>query len=211
MSGFEILCGTMIGLLFGAFVCFAGYRFFMVLLPIWGFFFGFALGVQSIQALLGDAFFATVTSWAVGFVVALTFAVLSYLFYIVAVALIAGSLGYGATVAVLGAIGLQFGFLTWLVAIVVAVILAVVTLRFNIAKYIIIIATALGGAGLAVGTLLLGPQKMDIAKLVGNPVQALFSESWFLGIIFLVMAVAGIVVQWRVNATFVAEPYDSRI
>ena len=63
MTGFEIICGTMIALLFATFVCFAGYRFFLVLLPIWGFFFGFALGVQSIQALIGDGSFATVTSW----------------------------------------------------------------------------------------------------------------------------------------------------
>lgn len=210
MSGFEIICGTMIGLLFGAFVCFGGYRFFMVLLPIWGFFFGFALGAQSIQALLGNSLFADVTSWAVGFVVALIFAVLSYLFYIVAVALIAGSLGYGLAIGIMGLI-FPFGFITWLIGIAAAAVLAIVTLRFNLAKFVIIVATAFGGAGLAVGTLLLGPEKMDIAKLAGNPVQELFSVSWFLGIIFLVMVLAGIVVQLRVNATFVAEPYDSRI
>ena len=90
---FELLCATMIGLLFGAIICFGGYRFFLILLPFWGFFFGFGLGAQTVQALLGDAFFATVTSWVVGFVLAVAFAVLSYLFYIVAVALIAGLAG----------------------------------------------------------------------------------------------------------------------
>jgi len=42
--GFELLCATMIGLLFGAVICFGGYRFFLILLPFWGFFFGFGLG-----------------------------------------------------------------------------------------------------------------------------------------------------------------------
>jgi hypothetical protein len=201
----------MIALLFATFVCFAGYRFFLVLLPIWGFFFGFALGVQSIQALIGDGSFATVTSWAVGFVVALLFAVLAYLFYIIAVAIIAGSLGYGLTVSILGAIGLQFGFLTWLIAIVVAVAFAFVTLRYNLAKYVIIIATALGGAALAIGTLLLGPGQVDIAQIFANPIQALFSVSWFWGLIFLAMAIGGIVVQWRASQSFELTPYENRI
>ena len=144
---FELLCATMIGLLFGAIICFGGYRFFLILLPFWGFFFGFGLGAQTVQALLGDAFFATVTSWVVGFVLAVAFAVLSYLFYIVAVALIAGSLGYGLVVAIMGAIGFNFGLITWVLGIVVGVIFAWVTIRYNLAKYVIILATALGGQG----------------------------------------------------------------
>ena len=38
---FELLCMGLIGLLFGLAVVFGGYRLFIVLLPIWGFFFGF--------------------------------------------------------------------------------------------------------------------------------------------------------------------------
>ena len=71
-------------------LCFAGYRFFLILLPIWGFFFGFGFGLQTMQALLGDGSLATITRWVVGFIVALVFAVLAYLFYIAAVAIIAG-------------------------------------------------------------------------------------------------------------------------
>ena len=78
--GFELFCSTLLALLFGTFVCFAGYRFFIVLLPVWGLFFGLFLGAQTVQALLGEAFFATVTSWVAGFVVGVIFAVLSYLF-----------------------------------------------------------------------------------------------------------------------------------
>jgi len=51
--GFELFCATMIALLMGLVICFGGYRLFLVLLPIWGFFFGFALGAQTIQALFG--------------------------------------------------------------------------------------------------------------------------------------------------------------
>ena len=73
-------CAGLIGILFGLAVCFVGYRLFLVLLPIWGFVFGLVLGAQTIQALFGEAFLATVTSWVVGFIVGGIFAVLSYLF-----------------------------------------------------------------------------------------------------------------------------------
>ncbi|MGD8586106.1 MAG: hypothetical protein PVJ75_12205, partial [Chloroflexota bacterium] len=78
---FEYLCTTLIALFVGAAICFGGYRWFLILLPVWGFFFGFGLGAQSIQILLGVGFLATVSGWLVGFIVGLLFAVLSYLFY----------------------------------------------------------------------------------------------------------------------------------
>ena len=93
-SFFTFACAGVIGLLFGTLLTFAGYRFFLFLLPIWGFFFGLALGAQSVQALFGVGFLATVTSWVVGFVVGALFAVLSFVFYAFAVAIIGGSLGY---------------------------------------------------------------------------------------------------------------------
>ena len=92
---FELLCMSMLALLVGLTVTFSGYRFFLFLLPIWGFFFGFGLGAETLQVLFGVGFLATVSSWVVGFFVGAIFAVLSYLFYIVAVALLAGSFGYG--------------------------------------------------------------------------------------------------------------------
>lgn len=98
---FELFCVVVIAFLFGLVVAFGGYRLFLILLPIWGFFFGLFLGANAVQALLGLSLFASVTSWVVGFVVGAQFAVLSYLFYAVAVAVIAGSLGYGLGVAVI--------------------------------------------------------------------------------------------------------------
>ena len=209
--GFELFCATLIALLFGTFVCFAGYRFFIVLLPIWGFFFGFGLGAQAVQALLGDAFFGTVTSWSVGFVVAIVFAVFSYLFYIFGVAILAGSLGYGLGVALMGAIGLQFGLITWLVGIVLGVVFAVVTIMFNIQKYVIIIATGLGGAALAVGTLLLGVEGMSLTELSSDPLKNMWQAAPVWTIILIVMAIGGIVVQWRSHPGYDLEPYDNRI
>src|SRR5690242_3022132 len=121
-SFFAVTIGAMIALFFGTLLVLAGYRFFLFLLPIFGFFFGFTLGAQTVTALFGDGFLSTVTSWVVGFGFALIFAVLSYAFYIVAVGLIGAALGYALGVGILEAIGLNFGFIVWLVGIVAAMV-----------------------------------------------------------------------------------------
>jgi hypothetical protein len=205
---FELLCATMIALLFGTMVCFGGYRLFLALLPIWGFFFGFGLGAQSIQLLFGEGFLATVTGWVVGFVVALLFAVLSYLFYAVAVAIVAGSLGYGLGVAIMGLFEADLTILTWVVGIVLALVVIGLTIRFSLAKLVIIIATAVGGAAATIGTLAVGVDNVQLMTMLDNPVRTLTSGSFILSVLFLLMAGAGIAMQWMANRAWEAESYN---
>lgn len=205
-SFLALACAGLIGILFGLALAFAGYRFFLILLPIFGFFFGLAFGAQAIQALFGQAFLATVTSWVVGFIVGLVFAVLSYLFYLFAVALIAGALGYAVTVGLVQAIGLPMGWLLWIIGVVVGIIVAIVTLRFNIQKWVVMIATAVLGAGAIVGTmvLLFNPA----AQFLQNPVRVALATSPFMVIVFLLVAVLGVIVQVRHNRNFTLDSYD---
>ena len=209
---FELLCATLIALLFGAAVCFGGYRLFLILLPIWGFFFGFGLGAQTIQMLFGENLLVSVTSWVVGFIVALIFAVLSYLFYAIAVAIIAGSLGYGLGVAIMSIFSADLNIITWIVGIVLAIIVIVITFRFNLAKYVIIAATAIGGAAIAIGTLAVGASGMAVAQAVSqigiNPVQAIMNDSFLWTLLFIVMAIAGIALQIAANRTYTIVAYN---
>jgi hypothetical protein len=209
--GFEIFCATMIALVLGLLVCVGGYRLFLVLLPVWGFFFGFALGVQTLQALFGVGFLATVTSWVVGFFVGAIFGVLSYLFYAVAVALVAGSLGYALGAGFMNLIGLDWGWLVWLVGIAVAIIAVLVTFYFNLQKYVIIAATAIGGAGVIVGTLMFGYIGMTLAKFFENPIRFALQDSPLWTILFFVVAIGGIVVQIMTTRAYEIEAYESRI
>lgn len=205
---FTLLCGALIALLFGLAVTFAGYRLFLFLLPIWGFFFGFFLGAQSVQALFGDAFLATVTGWVVGFIVGALFAVLSYLFYLFAVAILSGSFGYALTVAILMYFGLDYGFLVWLIGIVAGIILAFVVIVFNIQKYAIIFITAIGGTGAIIYTLLVAFGNLSFQEMLFDPVRMAINNSFWWLVFFLVLAIAGIVVQWRDTASFEAETYN---
>lgn len=209
--GFELFCATLIALLVGLAICFGGYRLFLVLLPIWGFFFGFALGAETMQALFGAGFLATVTSWVVGFIVAAIFALLSYLFYAVGVALVAGSLGYAMGAGFMNLIGLDWNWLVWLVGIAVGIVVVIVTFYFNLQRYVIIAATAIGGAAAIVGTLMFGVIGMTLAKFFENPIRNALQDSWLWALFFLVLAVVGIAVQIMTTRAYEIEPYENRI
>lgn len=205
-SFFTFACAGLIGLLFGTALAFAGYRLFIFLLPLWGFFFGLSLGAQTIQAIFGDAFLATITSWVVGFIVALIFAVLSYAFYLFAVAIVGGSLGYALAVGLLTAIGLEFGLIVWLVGIVAGVALAIVTLVFNIQKWVVIAATSILGSATVFGTILV--MFNPASTVLENPVRTMISSSPLMTILFLVVAGLGIYFQFMSTRTVTVVEYN---
>ena len=205
---FELLCATMIALLFGTIVTFGGYRLFLFLLPIWGFFFGFTLGAQTIQAIFGEAFLSTATSWVVGLFVALLFAVLSYLFYAIAVGVLAGSLGYGIGIAIMGMFSANLTFITLFVALSLALVVIGITFYFNLAKYVIIVATAVGGAGVTIATLVAGVGTVELLRIMENPMKTLLDDSPLWMLLFFLMAAAGIVMQIQVNRAVEIEQYN---
>jgi len=210
---FELFCALLLALGFAVFVAFTGYRFFIVLLPVWGFFFGFMLGAQTIQALLSEGFLASATAFVVAIFMGALFAVLSYLFYLFAVALFSASLGYSLGISIMtGLFGFQLEILTWIVAIVLAVVVAFAVLRFNVQKYVIIIGTALLGAGLATAVLAGGFYGVNVLQFFENPLQILMSQMGFWGwLVFLAVGIGGIIVQWRANANFEVAAYENRI
>ncbi len=207
-SFFALLCVSLLTLFFGFVLAFSGYRFFLFLLPIWGFFFGFGLGAQSIQAIFGTGLLSDVTSWVVGFVVAAIFAILSYLFYFVAVGLLAGSLGYAIGAGLMMAIGFDMGLLVWLVGIVVGLGLAIAVLVLNVQKWVIIAATALLGAGVIVGTFVFLLGGLPSSEVVANPVAVTLRTSPFWGITYIMAAALGIMAQYMTTRRWEIKSYD---
>ncbi len=206
---FQLLCMGLIALTFGLVVIFGGYRLFLVLLPIWGFFVGFLLGAQTVQAIFDVGFLVTVTSWLVGFVVGAIFAVLSYLFYIFAVGVISFSFGYGLTVGILEWIGLEnLELIVWIVAVIVGIVVALAVIGLNLQKYAIIAITAMGGTGVVIYTLLALFDSGLAIVLLENPVKTAIDNSFWWLLFFVVLTIAGIVVQIRANREFEIESYN---
>ena len=210
MGGGSFL-GAIVGgallLFLGAMVAFAGYRLFLILLPIYGFFLGLAIGAHSWQALFGDGFLATTTSWAAGFFLGLIFAVLAYLFWLAAVAITAGSLGYGLVAAIFGAFGVDLGFLVWIVAVAVGIAFAVAALVLNLQKVIVIVATSLMGASSIVITfLLLG--STTPAQVAESGAKMVIQDHPLWWIVYAVVALLGMAFQFRINREYEIESYN---
>ena len=182
----------------------AGYRFFLVMLPIWGFFAGFWIGGYAVALIFGTGFLATTTGLVVGFVLGIVGAVLSYLFYMLGVLIIAGAFGGALGSGIMSALGFDPGLILTIVTLVSALIAAGLTLLFSLQKYVIIVLSAMAGGSLVVlaGMLVLGQVTLAQLQGGGNFAQPIFQGSWFWGLVWLVLAAAGVVVQIRLNRTY---------
>jgi hypothetical protein len=190
-------------LFLSAIVAFFGTRLFWIILPIWGFFFGLAIGAQGVQALFGDGFLSTAFSWIVAFFLGLLFALLSYLFWFVAVALIGGYLGYGIVVGFFGLIGVDLGPLVWILGVAAGIVFAVLTMMLNIQKWVVVIGTSLLGAAGVVGTLLVLFNQLMPQQLADHPVKVVTDAGF--GWAVLVIAIAVIAAAFQAATTRVWE------
>ena len=153
----------LIALLVGLALCFAGIKYFLLLLPVWGAVVGFIVGSNLWYAISpNDGFIATTIAIVIGIVVAVAFAALSYLYYYVAVIIAGGALGYLLGIGVMGIFGLT-GIIAWIVGLIVAVLFAGFFLRTAMPIWLAIWATAIGGASAIVTGLgiFLGQVKLE--------------------------------------------------
>ncbi|MCB0170451.1 MAG: DUF4203 domain-containing protein [Anaerolineae bacterium] len=200
----SVLFTALFAVVFGLAFCFFGYRVFLVLLPIWGFFGGFWLGAQMMALLFGTGFLVTITGWVAGFILGMVFAILSYLFYILGVALVAASFGAAIGAGFMAALGFEGGFFVIIVALLCAIFVAALTLVMNLQKYVIILITAVGGANAIIlsALLVLGRVSMGNIQSAGNAIRPVLSDSFFWLILWLALAGAGVVIQIISNRTY---------
>jgi Domain of unknown function (DUF4203) len=191
----------LIGVVLGAVFCVAGFRWFMLLLPIWGLFVGFMVGAGATATLLGEGFLASALGIVVGIVVALLFALLSWFYWWGAVLVVAGSLGYVVAHWLLVAIGFNGdGWLTVGISIVAGLAVGVVAFLINAPKYVAILLTAFAGAAwLAAGiALFLGLIKPE--DLPNGALAAVYTQGWLWILIWALAGAAGVVAQLQMTA-----------
>jgi ABC-type glycerol-3-phosphate transport system substrate-binding protein len=188
---------ALIARLVGAAFCCGGFRFFLLLLPIWGFVVGFNVGTDAVTSLFSDGTFATALSWVVGLVLALLFAVFSYLWYWLAIALLGGSVGYIIGTSAWGLIGNEQGLVAFGIGLVCAVALAIAVLALNVPKLLVIVLTGLGGAATIVTGWFVLTGAIPTDNIHWTTVGHQITQSWFWLIVWGVLAAAGILAQLR--------------
>ena len=189
----------------GAAVAFAGYKFFLFLLPLFGFVAGFWVGSAAIAELFGSSMLVDVTSWVVGAVCGVILAIGSYFFWYIAVVALAGAVGAWLGGAVMSAIGFDAGLLNFLVALAVGVVFVVIAIALRFPKWVVLGLTALGGAGTAVSGLLLILGQIKIEAIQDGPFAAAWTAGPLWAIVTLVVAVAGFLAQDRSTKDFMMD------
>lgn len=206
----QVACVSTVALLFGLVVTFQGYRFFLRLLPFWGFLVGFALGGGLVSTLLGQGFLATTTGWAFGFFIGLILAVFSYLFYVVGIAVFAGSIGYSLGAGLMYALFSDPVLVAVVAGVVGAVIVAAATLLLNLQKWVIITLTAAGGTSALLFSVLLFLGRITLNDVGTNPVQVVMADSFFWSVAWFVVFIFGWIVQAGSSGIYALRPAGRR-
>ena len=198
---FEALVVGAIAAIIGAAFTFWGWRFFLILLPIWGFLIGFLVGADIMAALFGDGFLATTAGWVVGFVLGLVFGVLSYLYYWFAIVMIGASAGYALGLGVMGWLGSD-GFLAFVVGVIVAVIGAAIFIVLRVPKFLVLGATAFGGAFALMSGIALALGRVPLRELQNGTVGAYVKDdlSWLWVAVAILVGIAGFFYQWMTTS-----------
>jgi hypothetical protein len=185
------IVAAVIGLAFA----FGGWRFFLLLLPFWGFLVGFNVGTDAVTALFSDGTFATLTSWVVGLVFAVAFALFSYLYYYAAIALLGGAVGYAIGTSLWGIIGNEYGLIAFLIGLALGAVVAIAIIALNVPRLLVIVLTGLGGAAVVLAGWFILTGQMPTDNIQWATVGKLISDSWFYLIVWGVIAAAGIIAQ----------------
>ncbi|CAN5287511.1 hypothetical protein BH09ACT10_BH09ACT10_24370 [soil metagenome] len=179
----------------GAFLCFRGYWAMRVVISVWGALVGFGLGSGLVSLISDDSYLVTGLGWIVGFVVALIFSVLAYLYYAIGVVLSLGSMGFviGATVMV--AFGVSWNWVIAIVGVVCGTLLAALAILIDLPSVVLAAIGAFAGSAIFVGGLMLLTGALDSADFSKESVTTTIDDNWWWYFIFVVFAIFGLFAQ----------------
>jgi hypothetical protein len=205
--------GLVLGLIViavGAAFTYWGYRFFLLLLPLWGFLFGFIVGADVVTYLFNTGFLATITSWVVGVVVGVVFAALSYLYYWFAVVWLGATAGYALGTGAMAWLTPNADILNFVVALIVAAVFAVVFVVLRVPKFLAIAFTAFGGAFALMAGIALVLGRVGEAAIHNGTVGMYVRDelSWLWVAAAIVLGVCGFVYQTVATASTSFVRYD---
>ncbi|HEY9377477.1 MAG TPA: hypothetical protein VIQ02_10315 [Jiangellaceae bacterium] len=192
----DIVLG-LLAILAGGVMLFAGQLVLRLVLPIWGFFAGFAFGAGLVAELADERFLGTVLGWALGLIFALLFAVLAYFFFAVAVILAMAAFGFAIGSGLVVALGIDWNWLAVLVGVAVGAVIGLVSVVGNMPMIVLIVLSSVAGAVGVVAGLMLLVGSLDSADFTQGAFTDAVQDSWGWYLTLLVLAFVGIFAQAR--------------
>src|SRR5262245_15382870 len=195
----DILLGIL-AIVAGAAMLFAGQFVLRIVLPIWGFFAGFAFGAGLVADLADERFLGTVLGWVLGLVFALIFAIFAYLYFYVAVVLVMAAFGFAIGSGLVVALGIDWNWVAVLVGLAVGAVIGIASIATNMPMIVLVIIGSIAGAVGVVGGLMLLVGSLDSADFTHGDFTDTVSDNFGWYLLFLVLAIAGVFIQMRQRA-----------
>jgi len=189
------LLAALILIAIGAAALFVGFKLWLVLLPIFGFFVGFVVGAELIATWLGDGFLSNVLGIVVGAAVAVVFAFLAIFWWWLGVILVIAGFGFAIGYGLLPAIGLDADVLSWVIGLTVAAIFVVAAVVLRMPRALVIVVTSLWGSGAVLAGVLVILNQIDVEDLGFGAINQVISESFFWFMAWIALAVVGMAAQ----------------
>ena len=190
----DIILGIL-AIVAGGVMLFAGNLVLRFVLPIWGFFAGFAFGAGLVAELADDRVLGTVLGWILGLLFALIFAIFAYLYFAVAVILAMSAFGFAIGSGLVVALGIDWNWVAVLVGLVVGAVLGLLSVFANMPMVVLVVLGSFAGAVGVVGGLMLLVGSLDSADFTKGAFTDAIQDSWGWYLTLLVLAFGGMAVQ----------------
>ncbi len=187
-----------VAIVVGALLCFRGRLAVRAIMALWGGLVGFGLGASLAAAFTREGFLGGPIGWIVAILAALLCARLAYSVYVLGVVIVVGSIGFGLGAAAGRALGLASGGAPW-AGVAGAVLLVAVALAANVPGLLLTVLSAVAGAAALVGGLMVLTGAAPARALPTLALPAAIGTEWGWSLLFLLTALAGIVVQSRLR------------
>ena len=192
----DILLGVL-AIVAGGAMLLAGQFVLRLLIPIWGFFAGFAFGAGLVAGLADERFLGTVLGWVLGLVFAVVFAVIAYLYYYIAITLAMAAFGFAIGSGLVVALGIDWNWVAVLVGTVVGVIVGILSIVVDMPVIVLIVFSSLAGAVGVVGGLMLLVGSLNSADFTKGDFTDTVENGWAWSLLLLALALVGILNQVR--------------
>jgi hypothetical protein len=192
----DILLG-LLAIVAGGAMLVAGQLVLRLMLPIWGFFTGFAAGAGFVAELGDDRFLGTALGWVLGLIFGVVLAILAYFFYAVAVILAMASFGFAIGSGLVVALGIDWNWVAVLVGLLIGAIIGIGAIITNMPMLVLVVLSSIAGAVGVVGGLMLVFGSLNTADFSRGDFVDTVNNSWFWYLLLLALIVFGIFVQIR--------------
>ena len=190
----DILLG-LLAIFAGGVMLFAGQLVLRLVLPIWGFFAGFAFGAGLVAEFADERFLGTVLGWVLGLVFALIFAIFAYLYYAVAVVLAMAAFGFAIGSGLVVALGIDWNWIAVLVGVAVGAVVGLVAVLGHMPTIVLVVLGSIAGAVGVTGGLMLLVGSLNSADFSSGDFTDTVSNSFGWSLLLLVLALGGIAIH----------------